>query len=344
MEIAGCDVSPTASIGIAHSGSEGHDTLLRNADMAMYAAKGNGKAQVAAFHPGLYESALTKLNLAADLHRGYERSEFRLHYQPILHNEAAGGGVAHVEALLRWQHPERGLLSPGAFLSVAEELSVMDQIGSWVLRRALRDLREMRRLHPDLGVAVNVTARQLRSAGFVREVTAALDAFDIPATSLVLELTERDAMDDEVQGGHLAALRRRGVSLALDDFGTGYSSLAALRCLPVNMLKIDRSFVGRIDHSDQDRAVVQATIAMAHALGLLTVAEGVETEEQNRYLNDSSCDLVQGYLHARPMAFDDLLAHLSPSLPPSLRESELERDESVEWCSPGPFVADGVPH
>jgi diguanylate cyclase (GGDEF)-like protein len=310
VDVVGFDISSTASIGIADSRSDGYDALLRNADIAMYAAKAAGKGQVAAFHDGLHTNALTKLNLAAELRRAYERSEFRLHYQPILRNRAGGGEVAHVEALLRWQHPERGLLGPGAFLAVAEELPLMQQISSWVLRQALLDLRDLRELQPDLGVAVNVTANQLRSPEFVSEVLAALAAAELPASSLILELTERDAMDDDVQVRHLAALRRQGVTLALDDFGTGYSSLAALRWLPVDILKIDRSFVGSIENGPQDRTVVQATIAMAHALGLVTVADGVETPEQDQHLNDLSCDYLQGYLHARPMAPDAVAAHL----------------------------------
>ena len=314
VEVAGFEVSSTASIGISETRSDGYEALLRNADMAMYAAKASGKGQVASFHAGLHTDALTRLNLAADLRRAFDRDEFRLHYQPILRTAAAGGGTAHVEALLRWQHPERGLLAPGAFLPVLEELPLMQQVSAWVLGQALHDLSGLRQLHADLNVAVNITASQLRSTTFTDEVTGALVAHGLPPDSLVLELTERDAMDDDVQARQLAGLRAAGVALALDDFGTGYSSLAALRWLPVDILKIDRSFVVRIENGAQDRSVVQATITMAHALGLSTVAEGVETEEQDRVLADLSCDFVQGYLHARPMAVDALHGWLGQTL------------------------------
>ncbi|MDP9436285.1 MAG: EAL domain-containing protein [Actinomycetota bacterium] len=307
VQIAGFEVASTASIGVASSASAGYEALMRNADMAMYAAKTAGKGRVATFHDGLHTDALARLGLAAELRRAYEQGEFRLHYQPIVRSGPEGTGVSHVEALLRWEHPERGLLAPGAFLPVLEELPLMTQVGGWVLQQALRDLAVLRADQPELGVAVNITAPQLRSSGFAEEVAAALSAAALPPSALVLELTERDAMDDEAQARQLQALRALGVSLALDDFGTGYSSLAALRWLPVDVLKIDRSFVGRMENGEQDRTVVQATIAMAHALGLVIVAEGVESEAQDRYLDALGCDLQQGYLHARPMPADEVL-------------------------------------
>jgi diguanylate cyclase (GGDEF)-like protein/PAS domain S-box-containing protein len=302
-----------ASIGIAFatpSSSEGQ--LLRNADIAMYTAKRRGKGRYEIFEPDMHAAALDRLEIEADLRRALERGELTLDYQPIvaLHT----GDISGVEALIRWRHPERGLLAPSTFIPVAEETGLIHELGRQVVASACHQARRWQLdypVAPPLTVSVNVSPRQLQADGLVEDITAALQASGLPASSLVLEITEGAMMHDvEATIDRLHALKALGVRLAVDDFGTGYSSLSYLQRLPIDILKIDRVFVAAMESKDTRSSLVQAIVSLAQTLGLQSVAEGVETDAQREVLAQLGCDLAQGYHFARPMdsgALEELL-------------------------------------
>ena len=297
----------SASIGIVTSGcaDTNAERLVADADAAMYQAKHQGGGRYEFFDAGLRERALARTGLMLELHRALDQGEFRLHYQPVL--RLADQSVIGVEALIRWQHPTRGLLQPGAFLDVAEQSAFMVDLGSWVLDEACRQLAlwQERPGHAPISMAVNVSARQFATAGFVEVVAAAIARHRIDPSHLCLEITETALLEEssaipETFGG-LAGL---GVQIALDDFGTGYSSLAHLRKFPVHILKVDRSFVSGLGDTEGDLVIVGAVTAMARALGIATVAEGIETVEQLEMLSAMGCDNGQGYLFSRPVEAD----------------------------------------
>jgi diguanylate cyclase (GGDEF)-like protein/PAS domain S-box-containing protein len=301
----------SGSIGIA-IGSDPAE-LLRQADVAMYRAKMHGKAQYAFYESALDEARIDRSRLVADLRRATEKQEFVLHYQPIV--GLSTGRIVGVEALVRWSHPTRGLLPPVGFIPVAEETGLIVPVGRWVLTEACRQAMRWKAeldLAQDLTMSVNVSPRQLEHPGTVADVAAALAESGLDPCSLMLEVTENVLIqtgDDAIQ--RLRELKQLGVRLALDDFGTGYSSLSALESLPVETLKIDRSFVNAIDRSHRQRSLARAIIQIGLTLGLTVVCEGIETAAQAEELKLLGCPVGQGFYFARPVessAIKDALA------------------------------------
>ena len=299
------EVFVTASVGISISevGQGGADELLRNADAAMYSAKSRGKARSVVFQPDMHIRALQRLDLEAELRRAIEREEFRLHYQPLV--EAGSGRIAGLEALLRWAHPERGLVGPNEFIAIAEDTGLIRPIGRWVLEQAAHQAREWQVRYPDqrLHMSVNLSAPELAAHGLPTELRRVLAESGVDPSTLVLEITERVLMSDtETTMERLQRLRDLGVRLSVDDFGTGYSSLAYLERLPVEALKIDRSFTEGVGVRKDSTAIVGAVVGLARALRLSTVAEGIETRQQFQQLRALGCAVGQGFLFgpARP--------------------------------------------
>jgi diguanylate cyclase (GGDEF)-like protein len=298
----GLDYVLSASIGIACSPGDGQtsEQLLKCADMAMYRAKTNGRGSYAFFEEQMNTVATQRLLLESQLRRAIDAGELELHYQPQVN--LLTGRVVAAEALVRWRHPTMGLVPPGHFIPLAEDSGLILQIGEWVIREALAQLREWRMAGVELAyVAVNAATRQLRSVEFADRVLRELERSATPGQSLELEVTESGLMEDvESVVERLTRLRARGVRIAIDDFGTGYSSLYYLRDLPFDAIKIDRSFLKNIIAPD-GAAIADAVIAMAHALGKQVVAEGVEVPAQLTYLRTHGCDLAQGYHFGRPV-------------------------------------------
>ena len=292
-----------ASLGIATTRSRDHtaDEVLRNADVAMYTAKSNGKNRLEVFEPGMHTAALTRLALKGDLERALERGEFNLVYQPIV--RLGGGHLSGVEALLRWQHRDRGTVAPVEFIPVAEETGLILPLGRWVLEQACTQAAAWNAISPrPITISVNVSGRQLQQPGFAAEVAQVLTATGLAPELLTLELTESVLMQDaEAAIAMLADLKSLGVRLAIDDFGTGYSSLNYLRRFPIDELKIDRSFVASLDDGPTQSAVVLSILRLSETLHLETVAEGIEEPSQLAALRDLGADLGQGYLFARPL-------------------------------------------
>ncbi|HZX29943.1 MAG TPA: EAL domain-containing protein [Rhodocyclaceae bacterium] len=300
--IDGRELHSTPSIGVAIYPTDGEDadTLMKNADTAMYQAKAQGRNSIKFFAASQNQVALERIQLESDLHQALEQGQFELHYQPKLDPYGLCVGF---EALLRWRHPREGLVSPARFIPVAEDSGLIQPIGEWVIGEACRQLRAWRDEGLiNIDVAVNLSAIQLRSSNLVETVERALKANGLSGHDLELEVTESVAMHDpEASIRQLAALRNRGVKLTIDDFGTGYSSLSYLKRLPIHCLKLDQSFVHDIETDPNDVAICAATIALAHTLGLTVVAEGVETAAQRDFLVMHRCDLLQGYLFSKPL-------------------------------------------
>jgi diguanylate cyclase (GGDEF)-like protein/PAS domain S-box-containing protein len=314
------EVFVTTSIGIVlgTSGSERPTDLLRNADVALYRAKANGKATYEVFDAFMNAQALERLDLEADLRRAIGRREFAVHYQPQL--ELQTGRIAGWEALVRWMHPERGPIPPGAFLSVAEETGLIFQIGSQVLEEACRQAREWHEQRPEVPskMSVNISARQLqRPEELVREVVRVLEETRLAPGSLVLEITESMLMGDaEHNADVLGDLKDLGVGIAVDDFGTGYSNLAYLKRFPVDLLKVDKAFVDGMEDNPDDTAIVKAITDLARAMGMRTVAEGIETTGQSGRLRALGCEFGQGYFFSEPLSADEAGALLLTSSRP----------------------------
>jgi diguanylate cyclase (GGDEF)-like protein/PAS domain S-box-containing protein len=298
------DLTVTPSIGIAVFPEDGRDAeiLIRNADAAMYAAKEMGRANYQFFTEQMNLSASRRLALENDLRRAISHGELRVHYQPIV--EAKSGKVSSHEALVRWQHPERGLLHPAEFIQVAEDTGLILKIGEWMLKEACRWATFIG-VERGLPVAVNLSARQFNDPKLVQIVSKALKTSGLPAHLLTLEITESTAMQStDTTLATLRKLKEIGVSIALDDFGTGYSSFSYLKLFPVNSLKIDRSFIAEVERDGDHRAIVAAIIALAQVLKLNVVAEGVETEGQKQFLRGFGCEQVQGFLTGPPVDAD----------------------------------------
>ena len=311
--VDGTEVQIGATIGVAASraGSSTAIELLRDADAAMYAAKVDGKGGWRLFEASMHETVRLRLEMKGALERGIEAGEFVLHYQPIV--DVASGQIQGMEALVRWTHPERGLVPPVEFIPLAEETGLIVPLGRWVLEEACRAgvrLDQDGRVPPYM--SVNLSPRQLQQPELVEEVRAALENSGLPAERLILEITESAMMrDTDLMIARLRDLRETGVRIAIDDFGTGYSSLNYLRHLPVDVVKIDRAFVAGIVSDPAQRAVVATIIDLGHVLGLKPIAEGVETEEQRSVLRKLGCDLGQGYLWSRALDFDAMQAYLA---------------------------------
>ena len=309
IELSGRQMVMTTSIGISVFPQDGITSaeLLKHADLALYQSKGNGRNNLTFFSPNLKTRASLELQIEEELRNALNEDKgLFLHYQPIF--DLKNGRVAKLEALVRWQHPEHGLLGPDRFISIAEANGLIAELDHWVLRKACHDLAALSRQGwQHLGIAVNCSARNLVRVELADEIESALRTSGIAAHRLELEVTENALMCNLSSTSQLLRqIRALGVSLSIDDFGTGYSSLAYLKRLPLNTLKIDRSFIQDIPTSSQDMEIVQAIILMAHTLHLQVVTEGVETTQQFEFLNQFGCDFIQGYLLSRPVPFEAL--------------------------------------
>jgi diguanylate cyclase (GGDEF)-like protein len=292
--------------------SEQAAELLRRADLAMYAAKAAGDGRCVEFRDELQLAMLEKLALQDDITEAMIREEFYLHYQPVVDLESRR--PVAVEALLRWHHARRGDVPPDVFVPIAEKSGAIVAIGLWVLEQACRDLQRWDAEHADNGmmIAVNLSARQLQEPSIGPKIARTLHRMGVDPRRLILEVTESLVMDDaEAAAATLWQLRALGIRIAVDDFGTGYSSLSRLVDLPLDDIKIDRSFIRELDVSEAGTTIIKAAIAMAHGLGLNVVAEGVETPEQLAFLKRSGCNQAQGYLFSRPCSADDVVALLA---------------------------------
>lgn len=302
----------SASIGIALFPGNGAtpQELLMNADAAMYHAKGMGKNGYSFFDVSMNTNARKQLQLLQDLRNALEQEQFRLYYQPKF--DAISGRPVGAEALLRWEHPQQGLLLPDKFIELAEKTGLIIPIGDWVLNEACRQMQVWyAQGYQDWRIAVNLSALQFCHAGLVNSVANALERHCLPANSLTLEITETTAMSDaDASMTVLQKLSDMGVDLSIDDFGTGYSSLMYLKRLPANELKIDRGFVRDLEHDSDDAAIVSAIVALGQALGLRIVAEGVETDVQQNFLTRLGCDSLQGYLLGHPLPAEGFMADI----------------------------------
>lgn len=302
--VDGRELVITTSLGVSVYPEDGQDgnVLIKNADTAMYRAKDEGRNSFQMYQTAMNARSLEHLALEAALHHALGRDELALHYQPVI--DISTGKVVAAEALLRWQHPDRGLISPGEFIPIAEDTGLIVPIGAWVVREACRQHQAWARQGLDLpAMKVNLSARQFRDPNLLEMISSVLAETGMPASSLNFELTESILMDASEHGiAILISMRALGLGLALDDFGTGYSSLAYLKRFPINELKIDRLFVRDIELNQSDAAIARAIVTLAHSLGQKVVAEGIETCAQLKTLTDSGCDMAQGYLFSRPVA------------------------------------------
>ncbi|WP_010460580.1 putative bifunctional diguanylate cyclase/phosphodiesterase [Acidovorax radicis] len=308
FEVAGKQVQIACSIGIVvHPDHGERGKLVANADAAMYAAKRAGGGCYALFEPHMGSNASEQLELQNDLRQAIDRGQLALHYQPKI--DGTRGQISGVEALLRWKHPQHGMVSPMVFIALAERFGLIGRLGNWVINEACRQTAEWARSGMRMRVAINLSVHQLREAGLAERIEQALLRHGLDASQLLCEITESVAMEDiKATQRTFEGLARIGVFLSIDDFGTGYSSLNYLRQLPAQQLKIDRSFVNDLESSEDARAVVAAVVSLAHALGLRVVAEGVETSGQRDILLGMGCDELQGFFYAHPMPADTLLA------------------------------------
>jgi len=303
------EIFTSASVGIAAGAAhyKHPDEILRDADTAMYRAKARGKACYELFDGTMRHRAVALLALETDLRRALDRNEFTLQFQPIV--DIRKMRVHSFEALLRWQHPARGLLAPREFIGVAEETGLIVPIGRWVLAQSCRYAHEWQKYHPRACVSVNLSPRELQQANIVETVASILETTKIIPATLILELTEGALSEDPAGVGEkLVRLRALGVKVYIDDFGTGYSSLSHLQRLPCDTLKIDRSFVGRLGEEKGSGEIVQAILSLARNLGMHVVAEGIETRKQLQALRKLGCELGQGFLLSAPLAPEDALA------------------------------------
>jgi diguanylate cyclase (GGDEF)-like protein len=304
FQVGDTEVTVGVSIGIsvAQRSQGTSEGMLRESDLAMYLAKQNGKGRFETVRPGMEEEALTRLTLVTDLRHALDGTEFEVFYQPIV--GVRDGMPVGAEALVRWHHPRRGLVAPGEFVGAAESSGLIVAIGDWVLNEACRQAqvwRQARTTGDAFYISVNVSPRQLAEPSFIDDVARALSRSGLPPGALVLEITETALMLDVDAGlARLQAIKDLGVRLALDDFGTGFSSLNRLRTLPIDIVKIDKSFIDHIGCDGQDRALVQGVMDFTRALGLISIAEGVEESDQYNVLEELGCDAIQGYLFAKP--------------------------------------------
>jgi diguanylate cyclase (GGDEF)-like protein len=297
------EVTVGASLGVSVSGGPRPvaEEMLREADTALYEAKRRGRGRVQLFSKRLRDSVTERVRLEADLRRALDRGEFVLHYQPKLHLHREQ--ITEAEALLRWQHPERGLLSPADFLTAAEETGLIVPIGTWVLRTAVAQVAEWAAEGLDLGVCVNFSARELAHPALLGQLDEATAGHGVDAAKLNLEITESAAVKDlEATIASVGAIRDRGTHVSLDDFGTGYSSLSWLQQIPIDTLKLDQQFTRRLGGHPRTTAIVEAVLHLGRALGLATIGEGVEKPDQLTRLTELGCDYAQGYLIGRPEA------------------------------------------
>lgn len=297
-------VTPSIGIAIYPNDGENFDTLLKNADTAMYQAKRLSRNAFQFFTQEMQLHSARNLQLVNALRHALERNELQLHYQPQIstHN----GNIIGAEALLRWNHPEFGMISPAEFIPIAEDSGQIIQIGEWVLRTAVRQMKEWKDSGLDsMIIAVNLSAVQFQQKNLIKLVTAILDEAQLPHEYLELELTEAITMNDPQSAINIMnKLHEHGIRMSIDDFGTGYSSLSYLKQFKVYKLKIDQSFIRNIANDTEDQAIVKAIIDMAKSLGMQTIAEGVETAEQLAFLRQHKCNEIQGYYYSKPIPAD----------------------------------------
>lgn len=315
IEISGNELHIGASIGVSVYPDDAQDkyTLLKYADTAMYYAKNGGKNAYRVFEQSMQEDAQKRFTMENNLRRGMEREEFVLHYQPQI--DVTSGQITGVEALIRWIHPELGIITPAEFIPIAEDTGLIVEIGEWVIREACQEMKRWNEEGHKLRVAINLSGRQLKERNFVENVLAIVEETGIDPEYLELELTESMLM--EASAGiieKLFDLKAAGIQLAIDDFGTGYSSMSYLKAFPVNCLKIDRSFISDLPQNTEDAAITKAIIAMAKSLRLEVVAEGIETAEQGNFLREHGCDTYQGYFYSKPVSPEDIRKMLSKVL------------------------------
>jgi EAL domain-containing protein (putative c-di-GMP-specific phosphodiesterase class I) len=294
---------------------------MREADIALHRAKAAGRAQFAIFEDRMSRIPTAHLHLESELHRAIERGELRVHYQPIF--ALSDGRISGMEALVRWAHPLKGLVPPGDFIPLAEDTGLIVPIGKWVLEESCRRMRQWHVEYPALppmSVSVNLSARQFQDPHLISHIEQALRSAHLDARWLQLEITESAVMHDaEAAIAKLHALKALGIHLAMDDFGTGYSSLAYLKRFPIDVLKIDRSFVSGLIDGEHDLAIVQNVIGLAKALHLTTTAEGIEERGQWMILKQLGCDAGQGFIFSRPQAAEDLADLLNEEDAPDQR-------------------------
>lgn len=306
--IDGYEIYPTASIGITVFPDDGNNTevLLKNADIAMYEAKKYGKNTYEFFDRSMNDKVIQRMEMDRDLRNALDKGEFSLAYQPQINSKT--GRVEAVEALIRWNHPERGPIPPSHFIPFAEDTGLIIPIGEWVLRTACKQNKEWQdKGYSPVRISVNISPFQLRRWNFINLVQEILEEVELDPSYLELEITESNLMESmEENIKILARLNQMGVRIALDDFGTGYSSLNYLQRLPINNMKIDRAFVEDITNDRDKRYIAEVIIALAHRMNLMVTAEGVETEEQLRLLIDRNCDVIQGYLFSKPLPPNDI--------------------------------------
>ena len=305
----------STSIGIAHYPDDGTtmETLIKHADIAMYSVKGNGKNGYRFYADHMNEAFSKHLSLENDMRRALTQKQFKISYQPQINIET--GEVFAMEALIRWDHPQRGAISPYEFISLAEETGLILPIGEWVLKNACAELKRWREAGlSNIRVAINISACQLEQENIVKTIIDILHENNIPGEMLEIEITENMIMKDIENGiSKLTQLSNHGINIAIDDFGTGYSSLSYLKRLPIDTLKIDRSFIHDMQNSDEDASIIKAIIAMAKGLGLNIISEGVETKEQLELLKAWRCKNVQGFLFSRPLAQKEAMGFLKSS-------------------------------
>ncbi len=322
LMIHGQECRVTASIGISLFPSDAGDeeTLIRNADAAMYTAKEEGRNDFRFYSKEIKTQSIERLTLENNLRRALERNEFLLYYQPK--QDLSRRSVSGVEALLRWRHPNLGLLQPSRFIPLAEETGLIMPIGKWVIETACaQNMAWQRNGLPAMRIAVNLSPRQFADPNLLDDIRAALANSGMPPQLLELEITESMVMQNVERAVRvLEAIKSLGITLAIDDFGTGYSSMSLIKKFPIDVLKIDRSFVREIANGSEDKAIVAAIIALGRALGLTIVAEGVETVEQEEFLHANSCDEIQGYLISKPMPADEFATFLADHAPPELKD------------------------
>ena len=316
----------SASIGVVSAPAGTADDLLRFADAAMYDAKRRGRSRVQTFDPRIVESSSSSLQLSNDLREALENDDLELHYQPVV--DLQTGRISGVEALARWTHPSRGQVPPSEFVAVAESMGLAHRLDEWVLRRACADIPQLRSaIGPDIRVSVNISARHLNDADLHQRVVGALASAGVGGATLMLEITETALMGDPDHARTMIeGLRSHGVRIAIDDFGTGYSSLSYLSRLPVDTLKIDRSFIENLTHQQDAMAIAASVVDLARGLRLNTVAEGVETEEQARLLHRLGCPQAQGWLWSRALPVGELVATVH-SLPGGYFRRAIERPQ-----------------
>jgi diguanylate cyclase (GGDEF)-like protein len=309
LDLPGADMRVAASVGVAFATpDDGVEELMRNADVAMYSAKSQGKARFIVYEPAMQRAASRRQELESEIQTALNESQFLLHYQPIV--ELHSGYLLGVEALVRWRHPDRGLIGPSEFISVTEETGQIVTLGRWVLAQACREVRVWQARLPEgrqVRVGVNVSAVQLSKSDICADVKKALALSEIDPGCLVIELTESVLMQNsEDVLATLTQLKKLGVRIAIDDFGTGYSSLSYLHRFPIDILKIDRTFVEQLGNIQEGAGLARAIITLGDTLGLEVVAEGIELEQQQRELIELGCVAGQGYYYSRPVLLHEL--------------------------------------